>query len=93
MGVLNSRTRPLLGLIVKVRVCCWFQGPDGYPRKVKVVDNGDGTFKASYTPDDCGRYKINIKYGGKEVPNCPISVQAYATGNVSQLLLPYLGSR
>lgn len=58
-------------------------GPDGYPRKVKVADNGDGTFTASYVPDDCGRYKINIKYGGKEVPNCPIHVQAYATGNVS----------
>lgn len=59
-------------------------GPDGYPRKVKVVDNGDGTYKASYTPDDCGRYKINIKYGGRDVPNCPINVQAFATGNADK---------
>ncbi|XP_034239661.1 filamin-A isoform X3 [Thrips palmi] len=59
-------------------------GPDGYPRKVKVVDNGDGTYKVTYTPDDCGRYKINIKYAGKDVPNCPISVQAFATGNADK---------
>ena len=61
------------------------QGPDNYPRKLKVTDNGDKTFKASYVPDDCGRYKVNVKYGGKEVPNSPFHVQSYATGNVSRL--------
>jgi Filamin/ABP280 repeat len=64
------------------------QGPDGYPRKVKVVDNGDGTFKATYTPDDCGQYKVNVKYGGKEVPHAPFPVQAYATGKVKTTLGP-----
>ena len=63
------------------------QGPDGYPRKVKVVDNGDGTFKATYTPDDCGQYKVNVKYGGKEVPHAPFPVQAYATGKVKMTQL------
>ena len=61
------------------------QGPDTYPRKVKITDNnGDGTFKAVYTPDDCGRYKVNVKYGGKEVPHSPFSVQSYATGHVRE---------
>jgi len=60
------------------------QGPDGYPRKVKVSDNGDGTFKAVYTPDDLGPYKINVKYGGKEVPHAPFTVQANPTGRVSK---------
>lgn len=55
-------------------------GPDGYPRKVKVSDNGDGTFKATYTPDDLGQYKVNVKYGGKEVPHAPFNVQAHPTG-------------
>ena len=60
--------------------CLNYQGPDGYPRKVKVVDNGDGTFKATYTPDDLGQYKVNVKYGGKEVPHAPFTVQAQPTG-------------
>lgn len=58
------------------------KGPDGYPRKVKVSDNGDGTFKATYTPDDLGQYKVNVKYGGKEVPHAPFNVQAVPTGKV-----------
>lgn len=61
---------------------CLFKGPDGHPRKVKVSDNGDGTFKAAYTPDDLGNYKINVKYGGKEVPHAPFTVQALPTGKV-----------
>ncbi|XP_035708450.1 filamin-A isoform X3 [Folsomia candida] len=60
-------------------------GPDNYPRKVKITDNnGDGTFKASYTPDDCGRYKVNVKYGGKEIPHSPFPVQSYATGHADK---------
>lgn len=35
-------------------------------------------------PDDCGRYKVAVKYGGKEVPQSPVSIQAYATGSVSK---------
>ncbi|CAG2066771.1 unnamed protein product, partial [Timema podura] len=59
-------------------------GPDGYPRKVKLTDNGDSTFKASYIPDDCGRYKVSVKYGGKEVPHSPFQVQAVATGSADK---------
>lgn len=60
------------------------KGPDGYPRKVKLADNGDGTFKATYIPDDCGRYKVSVKYGGKEVPHSPFQVQAVATGSAEK---------
>lgn len=66
-----------------LKVINFVQGPDGYPRKVKLADNGDGTFKATYIPDDCGRYKVTVKYGGKEVPHSPFQVQAFATGSVS----------
>ncbi|RZC35933.1 filamin-A [Asbolus verrucosus] len=59
-------------------------GPDGNPRPVKVSDNGDGTYSATYVPDDCGRYKIDVKYGGKEVSKVPIPVQAYAIGNAEK---------
>ena len=59
------------------------QGPDNYPRKVEMVDNGDGTYTGRYTPDDCGQYKVHVKYGGKEVAGSPVPVQACATGHVS----------
>ena len=72
-----------LHLLELFRLINFIQGPDGYPRKVKLADNGDGTFKATYIPDDCGRYKVSVKYGGKEVPHSPFQVQAFATGSVS----------
>lgn len=59
-------------------------GPDGHPRKVKLVDNGDGTFSASYVPDDCGKYKVSVKYGDQEVGHAPFPVQAYATGKADK---------
>ena len=59
------------------------QGPDNCPRKVEMVDNGDGTYTGRYTPDDCGQYKVHVRYGGKEVAGSPVPVQAVATGHVS----------
>ncbi|XP_012277113.1 filamin-A isoform X2 [Orussus abietinus] len=59
-------------------------GPDQVPRKVGVQDIGDGKFKATYLPDDCGRYKVNVKYGGKEVPGSPVSVQSVSTGKADR---------
>ena len=56
------------------------QGPDQAPRKVGIQNLGDGKYKATYLPDDCGRYKVNVKYGGKEVPGSPVSVQSVSTG-------------
>jgi filamin len=62
------------------RLFC-FQGPDSYPRNVKVVENGDGTFKATYIPDDCGRYSIRVTYAG-QVLDKQLGAQAHATGEV-----------
>ncbi|XP_075219680.1 filamin A protein cher isoform X2 [Lycorma delicatula] len=59
-------------------------GPDGYPRKVKVVESEDGKFTARYVPDDCGRYKVTVKYGGEEIPQSPVQVQAFATGSAEK---------
>ncbi|XP_067205883.1 filamin-A isoform X3 [Linepithema humile] len=59
-------------------------GPDQVPRKVQVQDLGDGKYKATYLPDDCGRYKVNVKYGGKEVPGSPVNVQSVSTGKADQ---------
>ncbi|XP_044766045.1 filamin-A isoform X1 [Coccinella septempunctata] len=59
-------------------------GPDGYPRPVDLVDNNDGTFTASYIPDECGRYRIDAQYGGVDVPNTPLFVQAYPVGDAEK---------
>ncbi|KAK9889074.1 hypothetical protein WA026_004346, partial [Henosepilachna vigintioctopunctata] len=59
-------------------------GPDGYPRPVELVDNKDGIYTASYTPDECGRYRIDAQYGGKDIPNTPIYVQAHPVGDAEK---------
>ncbi|XP_033186873.1 filamin A protein cher isoform X3 [Bombus vancouverensis nearcticus] len=59
-------------------------GPDQVPRKVEIQDLGDGKYKATYLPDDCGRYKVNVKYGDKEIPGCPINVQSLSTGRAEK---------
>ncbi|XP_006619773.1 filamin-A [Apis dorsata] len=59
-------------------------GPDQMPRRVEIQDLGDGKYKATYLPDDCGRYKVNVKYGDKEVPGCPIFVQSVSTGKAEK---------
>lgn len=63
------------------------QGPDGYPRKVDIEKIDQNLYKIKYTPDDCGRYTIDALYDGKQLPQSPIYVQSYSTGNVSQQLL------
>ncbi|XP_013789840.1 filamin-A-like [Limulus polyphemus] len=60
------------------------KGPDNTPRKATVVDNQDGTYKVKYTPDDVGTYKVNVKYGGHEVPNAPFTVNSYAVGHAEK---------
>ncbi|XP_033213591.1 filamin-A isoform X3 [Belonocnema kinseyi] len=59
-------------------------GPDQVPCRVAIEDLGNGKYKASYLPDDCGRYKINVKYGGQEVPGSPVNVQSVSTGKADQ---------
>ncbi|XP_015510160.1 filamin-like isoform X1 [Neodiprion pinetum] len=59
-------------------------GPDQRPRKVEIQDIGNGKYRASYLPDDCGAYKVNVKYGGKEVPGSPVTVQSQSTGSANQ---------
>ncbi|XP_051163533.1 filamin-A isoform X2 [Leptopilina boulardi] len=59
-------------------------GPDQVPRRVGIQELDNGKYKATYLPDDCGRYKINVKYGGQEVPGSPVNVQSVSTGKADQ---------
>ncbi|XP_054724113.1 filamin-A-like [Uloborus diversus] len=58
--------------------------PDGKPLKSQVIDNRDGTHKVKYVPEDVGPHTISVKYGGKEVPNCPVTVNSYAVGQADK---------
>ncbi|XP_037087159.1 filamin-A-like [Pollicipes pollicipes] len=59
-------------------------GPDSEPRTLEVVDNEDGTLTGRYTPDDCGRYHVAVKYGGQAVPGSPAVVEARASGQADR---------
>ncbi|KZC12063.1 Filamin-A [Dufourea novaeangliae] len=59
-------------------------GPDQVPRKVEIQDLEDGKYKVRYLPDDCGRYQIKVRYGGVELPSCPILVQSISTGKADE---------
>ncbi|XP_076379060.1 filamin A protein cher isoform X4 [Megalopta genalis] len=59
-------------------------GPDQVPRKVEIQDLGDGKYRARYLPDDCGRYQIKVRYGGVEIPDCPIMIQSVSTGKAEE---------
>ncbi|XP_025412899.1 filamin-A isoform X2 [Sipha flava] len=59
-------------------------GPDGYPRPVEIEKNEPNLYKIKYTPDDCGRYTIDALYDGKELPQSPIYVQSFSTGNATR---------
>lgn len=65
-------------------------GPDGSSLPVKLRECGDGVYEATYVPDDCGRYKVDVTYDGKDVPVSPFYVQAYATGDVSIIFYDFL---
>lgn len=57
---------------------------DGRARPVSIHDNGDGTYRVSYTPDRTGRYTISVSYGGDAIPDSPLRARATATGDASR---------
>uniref|UniRef100_S4RG61 Filamin C n=1 Tax=Petromyzon marinus TaxID=7757 RepID=S4RG61_PETMA len=61
--------------------------PDGFPRRARVLDGGDGLFSVSYLPDVAGRYSVAVGYGTDEVPGSPFPVHAFATGDASKCFL------
>lgn len=58
--------------------------PEGNLVQPRVEDNSDGTFNVFYVPEDCGRYTINVLYGGQQVKNSPFNVKVDPTGDASR---------
>jgi filamin len=54
--------------------------PEGNLVPPTIENNHDGTYNASYTPEDIGRYTINVLYGGQQVKDSPFNVKVDPTG-------------
>ncbi len=44
---------------------------------VNIDDHHDGTATMEITPPEAGEYKLDIKFGGQEVPGAPFALQVY----------------
>lgn len=44
---------------------------------IDIVDNGDGTVSIIYTPRKPGAYTLEIKFGGKTIPNGTFTQQVF----------------
>ena len=49
---------------------------------MEIIDNEDGTYTGWYTPDDCGQYRLAVRYGGRPVSAAPVPVQVVPSGQV-----------
>ncbi|BFZ08117.1 hypothetical protein BsWGS_11156 [Bradybaena similaris] len=57
------------------KVTCRIRSPSGSDIDIDIIDQGDGTFSISFTPQFPGPYTIEIKFGGELVPNGAYTVQ------------------
>ena len=44
---------------------------------IKVIENGNGTFDIAYTPLETGHHKLNLRFGGIDIPDMPIKCEAF----------------
>ncbi|XP_075690052.1 filamin-B isoform X2 [Rhinoderma darwinii] len=57
---------------------------EGKPKKAQILDNKDGTYAISYSPDKTGRYQVAVKYGGDDIPYSPYRIRAMPSGDASK---------
>lgn len=52
---------------------------------LKVIDHGDMTYTAEYTPLLSGPHKLTVNYGGFKVPDTPIKFEVKDGVDVSKI--------
>ncbi|XP_064632240.1 filamin-A-like isoform X7 [Lineus longissimus] len=57
------------------------QNPEGLRVTPEVLDNADGTFTVSYTPEEVGQHTVDVKFDGKPVPKSPFKVKTSPSGH------------
>ncbi|KAF6019536.1 FLNB [Bugula neritina] len=60
------------------------QAPDGQYLRPTITDNKDATVTVHYTPEDVGKYKAKVKYGGDPIPGSPFDVNTKPSGDASK---------
>ena len=51
----------------------------------EVIDNGNGIYSVTYTPEGVGCYIIPVKYGGDQVPHSPFKVRVAEVGDATKV--------
>uniref|UniRef100_A0A0B7BJW7 Calponin-homology (CH) domain-containing protein n=1 Tax=Arion vulgaris TaxID=1028688 RepID=A0A0B7BJW7_9EUPU len=73
------------------KVTCRIRSPSGSDIDIDIIDQGDGTFSISFTPQFPGPYTIEIKFGGELVPNGSYTVQAVVEEEYETFLATKVG--
>uniref|UniRef100_A0A8C7I1H6 Filamin C n=1 Tax=Oncorhynchus kisutch TaxID=8019 RepID=A0A8C7I1H6_ONCKI len=60
-------------------------GPTGVAEPVNIMDNGDGTHTATYTPAKDGPYTVCVKYADQEVTRSPYKIKTLPAHDASKV--------
>ncbi|VDM05772.1 unnamed protein product [Schistocephalus solidus] len=48
--------------------------------QLEVVDHGDGVYTCEYSPEEAVPHYVDVKFGGREIPESPFCVKVHPTG-------------
>nr|CDS33789.1 filamin [Hymenolepis microstoma] len=50
------------------------------PLQLEVADHGDGVYTCQYIPEEACLHYVDVKFGGREIPESPFCVKVHPTG-------------
>ncbi|KAM7537033.1 hypothetical protein Aperf_G00000060482 [Anoplocephala perfoliata] len=50
------------------------------PLQLEVADHGDGVYTCQYLPEEACPHYVDVKFGGREIPQSPYCVKVHPTG-------------
>ncbi|VUZ40251.1 unnamed protein product [Hymenolepis diminuta] len=50
------------------------------PLQLEVADHGDGVYTCQYMPEEACPHYVDVKFGGREIPESPFCVKVHPTG-------------
>nr|VZI14117.1 unnamed protein product [Spirometra erinaceieuropaei] len=50
------------------------------PLQLEVADHGDGVYTCEYCPEEAAPHYVDVKFGGREIPESPFCVKVHPTG-------------
>ena len=86
-AAINSQIKGYQAVDQLLLISICLQSPDGEGVTPKIVDNGNGTYTITYTPEEVGLYIVDVLYGAQQVPGAPFNVLTSPTGDASKVKL------